>query len=56
MVIFATALSVSLGLQQVPEALQHLGRTAQILLTSGLLPAAAIAIILNLALPEDLGD
>lgn len=56
MVIFATALSVSLGLQQVPEALQHMGRTAQILLTSGLLPAAAIAIVLNLALPEDLGD
>lgn len=56
MVIFATALSVSLGLQLVPEALQHMGRTAQILLTSGLLPAAAIAIVLNLVLPEDLGD
>ncbi|MDH5454212.1 MAG: purine/pyrimidine permease, partial [Paracoccaceae bacterium] len=56
MVIFATALSVGLGLQLVPEALQHLGRTAQILLTTGLLPTAAIAIILNLALPEDLGD
>lgn len=56
MVIFATALSVSLGLQQVPEALQHLDRTAQILLTSGLLPAAVIAIVLNLALPEELGD
>ena len=56
MVIFATALSVSLGLQLVPEALQHMGRTAQILLTSGLLPAAAIAIILNLALPEDAGE
>ena len=56
MVIFATALSVSLGLQQVPEALQHMGRTAQILLTSGLLPAAAIAIVLNLALPEDLDE
>ena len=54
MVIFATALSVSLGLQQVPDALQHLGRTAQILLSSGLLPAAAIAIVLNLLLPEDL--
>ena len=36
------------------EALQHLGRTAQILLTSGLLPSAAIAIVLNLVLPEDL--
>jgi NCS2 family nucleobase:cation symporter-2 len=56
MVIFATALSVSLGLQQVPEALQHLDRTAQILLTSGLLPAAVIAIVLNLLLPEELGD
>lgn len=56
MVIFATALSVSLGLQLVPEALQHMGRTVQILLTSGLLPAAAIAIVLNLVLPEDLGD
>jgi xanthine permease len=56
MVIFATALSISLGLQLEPSALQHLGRTAQILLTSGLLPAAAIAITLNLLLPEDLGD
>ncbi|MBL4916101.1 uracil-xanthine permease family protein [Szabonella alba] len=56
MVIFATALSVSLGLQLEPSALQHMGDTAQILLTSGLLPAAGIAIALNLALPEDLGD
>ena len=54
MVIFATALSVGLGLQMVPEALQHLGDTAQVLLTSGLLPSAVIAIVLNLALPEDL--
>jgi len=57
MVIFATALSVGLGLQLVPDALQHLPGTLKILLTSGLLPAAAIAIILNLLLPEDLdGD
>ncbi|WP_071673139.1 uracil-xanthine permease family protein [Nioella nitratireducens] len=57
MVIFATSLSVGFGLQLVPEALQHLGRTAQILLTSGLLPTAALAIILNLVLPHDLaGD
>ena len=54
MVILATALSVGLGLQMVPEALQHLGDTAQVLLTSGLLPSAVIAIVLNLALPEDL--
>jgi hypothetical protein len=40
MVIFATALSISLGLQLEPEALQHLPRPLQILLTSGLLPAA----------------
>lgn len=57
MIIFATALSIGLGLQLVPEALQHLGGTAKILLTSGLLPAAFIAIVLNLLLPEDLdGD
>ncbi len=54
MVIFAVALSIGLGLQLVPEALQHLPKTGQILLTSGLLPAAAIAIILNLVLPQDL--
>ncbi len=54
MVIFATALSVGLGLQLVPEALQHMSRTAQILLTSGLLPAALIAVVLNLLLPEEL--
>ncbi len=54
MVIFAVALSVGLGLQLEPDALQHLNRTVQILLTSGLLPAATIAIILNLVLPEDL--
>lgn len=56
MVIFATALSVSLGLQLEPSALQHLPDTLKILLTSGLLPAAAIAIGLNLALPEQLAD
>lgn len=54
MVIFAISLSVGLGLQLEPGALQHLGSTAQILLTSGLLPAAAISILLNLILPQDL--
>ncbi len=54
MVILATALSLGLGLKLVPEALQHMGKTAQILLTSGLLPAAIIAIVLNLILPEEL--
>ncbi len=53
MVIFATALSVGLGLKLVPEALVHMDKTVQILLTSGLLPAAIIAIFLNLVLPEE---
>ena len=54
MMIFAISLSIGLGLQLVPDALQHLPSTAKILLTSGLLPAAAIAIILNLVLPEEI--
>ena len=36
----------------MPLVLQHTGKTIQILLTSGLLPAAAIAIILNLVLQK----
>ena len=55
MVIFAVSLSVGLGLQQVPNAMSFLSDTARILLTSGLLPAAFIAIVLNLVLPEELG-
>ena len=54
MVIFAIALSIGLGLQLEPGALQHMPDTARILLTSGLLPAALIAIVLNLVLPEEL--
>lgn len=54
MVIFAISLSVGFGLQLEPTALQHLPRTAQILLTSGLLPAAGLSIALNLLLPQDL--
>jgi xanthine permease len=56
MVIFAVSLSVGLGLQLVPDALQHMPSTAKILLTSGLLPAAFLAIILNLILPQELGE
>ena len=55
MVIFAVSLSIGLGLQLVPDALQHFPPTPKILLTSGLLPAAFIAIVLNLVLPEELG-
>lgn len=53
MLIFATALSVSLGVQLDPEVLQHLPEAARILLGSGVLPAAAIAIVLNLVVPQD---
>ena len=56
MVIFAISLSVGLGLQLVPDALQHMPETARVLLTSGLLPAAFLAIVLNLALPEETVD
>ncbi|MBY6140332.1 purine permease [Leisingera daeponensis] len=56
MVIFAISLSIGLGLQLEPGALQHMPDTARILLTSGLLPAALIAIVLNLLLPQDLAD
>jgi NCS2 family nucleobase:cation symporter-2 len=54
MVILAVSLSVGLGLKLVPEALQHAPQMLKVLLTSGLLPAAALAIALNLLLPEEL--
>jgi len=56
MVIFAISISIGLGLQLEPGALQHLPKTAQVLLSSGLLPAAFLAIILNLILPEELAE
>ena len=56
MVIFAVSLAVGLGLQLEPKALQHLPDTLRILMTSGLLPAAILAIVLNLVIPEELAD
>ena len=52
MMIFAISLSLGLGLLQTPEALQHLDGTVKALLTTGLLPAAICAIVLNLVVPE----
>lgn len=52
LMIFAVSLSVGLGLQLEPSALQHLSGTAKVLMTSGLLPAAVLAIVLNLVLPK----
>ena len=56
MVIFAISLSIGLGLQLEPGAVQHLPDTARILMTTGLLPAAALAIVLNLVLPQELPE
>lgn len=56
MLILAISLSIGLGLQAVPEALQHVPGTLKILLTSGILPAAILAIVLNMILPESLDD
>ena len=62
MVIFAIAISMGLGFQLeamnlapgAPNALQQLPDSLRILGASGILPAALIAIILNLILPEHL--
>lgn len=53
MIILAVSLSVGLGLQSVPEALQHLPATLKVLLGSGLLPVAFLAVTLNALLPEN---
>ncbi|RVU03521.1 purine permease [Novosphingobium umbonatum] len=53
MLIFGLALSVSLGLQLEPAALAYMAETPRILLTSGVLPAAIIALVLNLVLPKE---
>lgn len=54
MLILAISLSIGLGFQAVPEALQHVPGTLKILLTSGILPAAVLSIILNGVLPQEL--
>ncbi|MGB0508269.1 MAG: uracil-xanthine permease family protein [Pikeienuella sp.] len=56
MVIFAIALGVGLGLKLDPDAVQYLPDWARVLMTSGLLPAALIAIVLNLVLPEEAAE
>lgn len=51
MLIFGLALSVGLGLELEPATVGHLPDTLRILLTSGVLPAAVIAVVLNLVVP-----
>ena len=52
MLIFGVAVSVGVGLELEPATLAHLPETLRILLTSGVLPAALIAVILNLIVPD----
>ncbi len=52
MLIFGVALSVGIGLELEPDAVSHLPDTLRIVLTSGVLPAALIAVVLNLLVPD----
>lgn len=52
MLIFGVALSISIGLQLEPDAVAHLPETLRIMLTSGVLPVAVIAVLLNLLVPQ----
>ena len=52
MLIFALSLSLGFGLQLEPGALQHMPESISLFLTSGLLPATFLAVVLNLILPE----
>ena len=54
MIILAMSLSVGLGIQAVPKSMQHLPDSFEMLMVSGLLPAAAISMILNLLIPKDI--
>jgi xanthine permease len=54
MIILAMSLSVGLGIQAVPKSMQHLPDSLEMLMVSGLLPAAAISVILNLLIPRDI--
>ncbi len=56
MLVFGVSLSLALGLQLEPDAVAHLPETARMLLTSGVLPAAVLAIVLNLLLPHETAD
>ncbi|MDO7840727.1 nucleobase:cation symporter-2 family protein [Sphingomonas immobilis] len=51
MLIFGVALSVSVGLELEPASVAHLPETLKIIATSGVLPAALIAVVLNLVVP-----
>lgn len=56
MLVFGVSLSLALGLQLEPGAVAHLPETARVLLTSGVMPAAVLAVVLNLVLPDETAD
>ena len=53
MIIISVSLAVGLGLNLVPSAVQHLPGIWKALATSAVAPTALLAVVLNLALPED---
>jgi NCS2 family nucleobase:cation symporter-2 len=52
MLIFGVSLSIGVGLELEPGAVQHPPETLRIILTSGVLPAALLAVVLNLVVPH----
>lgn len=56
MVIIAISLAAGLGLNLVPTAVQYLPGVVKTLMTSAVAPTALCAIVLNLVLPEELGE
>ena len=53
MMILALSMAIGIGLQQVPMSMQHLPEHVARLMTSGLVPIAVLAVVLNLVLPMD---
>ncbi|MBU5428096.1 purine permease [Tissierella pigra] len=53
MLIIAISLGLGIGLNIVPEATQNLPRDIQLFLTSGVVPAGLVSIILDLCLPNN---
>jgi len=54
MVIIAVSLAAGLGLNLVPSAVQYVPGVVKTLMTSAVAPTAAVAIFLNLVLPEEI--
>jgi xanthine permease len=50
--IFGVSLSVGVGLSLEPDSVRYLPETVRVMLTSGVVPAAVMAVVLNLLVPE----